>query len=123
MTAQAIKLYSIDHRFLTFVHLISGTFIARQSRFVPCGYTIASMSMVLKFLIGPVVMLLASLAIGMHGTLLHIAVVQVRMSARAELILRFLEMSNDITSFLERLAYSYLAPIYFSCMEVTEMPS
>ncbi|KAK1667771.1 hypothetical protein QYE76_055930 [Lolium multiflorum] len=54
----------------------SGTFIARQSRFVPCGYTIASMSMVLKFLIGPVVMLLASLAIGMHGTLLHIAVVQ-----------------------------------------------
>ncbi|CAM0883200.1 unnamed protein product [Alopecurus aequalis] len=54
----------------------SGTFIARQSRFVPCGYTIASFSMVLKFLIGPVVMLLASLAIGMHGTLLHIAVVQ-----------------------------------------------
>ncbi|KAL6614322.1 hypothetical protein ACP70R_036592 [Stipagrostis hirtigluma subsp. patula] len=54
----------------------SGTFIARQSRFVPCGYTIASLSMVLKFLIGPVVMLLASLAIGMHGTLLHIAVVQ-----------------------------------------------
>ncbi|KAM0868099.1 hypothetical protein ACQ4PT_041571 [Festuca glaucescens] len=60
----------------------SGTFIARQSRFVPCGYPIASMSMVLKFLIGPVVMLLASLAIGMHGTLLHIAVVQVNMSTR-----------------------------------------
>ena len=56
----------------------SGTFIARQSRFVPCGYTIASLSMVLKFLIGPVIMLLVSLAIGMHGTLLHIAVVQVR---------------------------------------------
>ncbi|KAG2576297.1 hypothetical protein PVAP13_6NG016229 [Panicum virgatum] len=54
----------------------SGTFIARQSRFVPCGYTIASLSMVLKFLIGPVIMLLVSLAIGMHGTLLHIAVVQ-----------------------------------------------
>jgi len=33
--------------------------------------------MLLKFLIGPVIMLLASLAIGMHGTLLHIAVVQV----------------------------------------------
>lgn len=54
----------------------SGTFIARQSRFVPCGYAVASISMVLKFLIGPVVMLLASLAIGLHGTLLHIAVVQ-----------------------------------------------
>jgi auxin efflux carrier family len=33
--------------------------------------------MVLKFLIGPVIMLLVSLAIGMHGTLLHISVVQV----------------------------------------------
>jgi hypothetical protein len=55
----------------------SGTFIARQSLFVPCGYTIASLSMLLKFLIGPVIMLLASLAIGLHGTLLHIAVVQV----------------------------------------------
>ncbi|XP_015695640.1 probable auxin efflux carrier component 9 isoform X2 [Oryza brachyantha] len=54
----------------------SGTFIARQSRFVPCGYKIASFSMVIKFLIGPVVMLFASLVIGMHGTLLHIAVVQ-----------------------------------------------
>ena len=61
----------------------SGTFIARQSRFVPCGYTIASLSMVLKFLIGPVIMLLASLAIGLHATLLHIAVVQVRDHAAA----------------------------------------
>jgi hypothetical protein len=59
------------------VDYFSGTFIARQSRFVPCGYTIASLSMVLKFLIGPIIMLLASLAVGMHGTLLHIAVVQV----------------------------------------------
>ncbi|KAJ1285836.1 hypothetical protein BS78_03G308400 [Paspalum vaginatum] len=54
----------------------SGTFIARQSRFVPCGYTIATLSMLLKFLVGPVIMLLASLALGMHGQLLHIAVVQ-----------------------------------------------
>ncbi|KAK1619868.1 hypothetical protein QYE76_025385 [Lolium multiflorum] len=54
----------------------SGTFIARQSQFIPCGYTIASMSMLLKFLIGPVVMLIASLVVGMHGTLLHMAVVQ-----------------------------------------------
>jgi hypothetical protein len=33
--------------------------------------------MVLKFLIGPVLMLLASLAIGIHSTVLHVAVVQV----------------------------------------------
>nr|WCB22850.1 PIN9 [Zizania latifolia] len=54
----------------------SGTFIARQTRFVPCGYKIATYSMILKFLIGPVLMLFTSLIIGMHGTLLHIAVVQ-----------------------------------------------
>ncbi|KAF7103460.1 hypothetical protein CFC21_104448 [Triticum aestivum] len=54
----------------------SGTFMARQPQFIPCGYAIAMVSLVLKFLIGPVAMLLASLAVGMHGTLLRIAVVQ-----------------------------------------------
>ncbi|TVU34791.1 hypothetical protein EJB05_16643, partial [Eragrostis curvula] len=68
---------SIIHRTAVGLSMFaSGTFIARQSRFVPCGYTIASLSMVLKFLVGPVIMLLASYAIGLHGTLLHIAVVQ-----------------------------------------------
>ncbi|CAO2152440.1 unnamed protein product [Urochloa humidicola] len=54
----------------------SGTFIARQQRFVPCGYGVASLSMVLKFLVGPIIMLLASVAIGLRGTILRIAVVQ-----------------------------------------------
>ena len=56
---------------------ISGTFMARQPQFIPCGYAIAMVSLVLKFLIGPVAILLASLVVGMHGTLLCIAVVQV----------------------------------------------
>jgi hypothetical protein len=38
----------------------------------------ASISMALKFLVGPVVVLLTSVAIGLHGILLRIAVVQVR---------------------------------------------
>ncbi|PUZ44253.1 hypothetical protein GQ55_8G075100 [Panicum hallii var. hallii] len=54
----------------------SGTFIARQKRFVPCGYGMAAISMALKFLVGPVVVLLTSVAIGLHGILLRIAVVQ-----------------------------------------------
>jgi hypothetical protein len=44
-----------------------GTFIARQPQFVACGYATASLSMVLKFLVGPVVMLLASLARSLSG--------------------------------------------------------
>ena len=55
-------------------------FMARQPRFIPCGYANASVSMILKFLIGPMAMLLASFAIGMHGILLRIAVIQVRTS-------------------------------------------
>ncbi|CAL4985079.1 unnamed protein product [Urochloa decumbens] len=54
----------------------SGAFIARQQRFVPCGYGEASLSMVLKFLVGPIVMLLVSIAVGLRGTILRIAVVQ-----------------------------------------------
>ncbi|XP_044962466.1 probable auxin efflux carrier component 9 [Hordeum vulgare subsp. vulgare] len=54
----------------------SGTFMARQQQFVPCGYAIAAVSMILKFLIGPMAMLLASFAVGIHGILLRIAVIQ-----------------------------------------------
>ncbi|KAF7103791.1 hypothetical protein CFC21_104736 [Triticum aestivum] len=54
----------------------SGTLMAPQPQFIPCGYAIAMVSLVLKFLIGPVAILLASLVVGMHGTLLCIAVVQ-----------------------------------------------
>uniref|UniRef100_A0A0D9WXT7 Auxin efflux carrier component n=1 Tax=Leersia perrieri TaxID=77586 RepID=A0A0D9WXT7_9ORYZ len=70
------SLFIIDSTAAGLCMFSSGTFIARQSRLVPCGYKIASLAMILKFLICPVMMLVASLVVGLRGTLLHIAVVQ-----------------------------------------------
>lgn len=118
-----IKLYLLSRS--TFVDVnqytmscISGTFMARQPQFIPCGYAIATVSLVLKFMIGPVAMLLASLAVGMHGTLLRIAVVQV--GARARWLINsficFLRCARSfITTFLERLAYSLAAMHAAAC--------
>ncbi|GJN18253.1 hypothetical protein PR202_gb05394 [Eleusine coracana subsp. coracana] len=53
-----------------------GLFMALQPRIIACGYRVAGYSMAVRFLIGPAVMAAASLAIGLRGTLLRIAIVQ-----------------------------------------------
>lgn len=51
--------------------------MARQTRFISCGYRMAIVSTLIRFLIGPITMGATSLVVGLHGTLLHIAIVQV----------------------------------------------
>jgi auxin efflux carrier family protein len=51
--------------------------MALQPRILACGYRAAGHSMVVRFLIGPAVMAAASLAVGLRGTLLRVAIVQV----------------------------------------------
>ncbi|CAN6576861.1 unnamed protein product [Malus baccata var. baccata] len=53
-----------------------GLFMALQPRMIACGNTIASFAMAVRFLTGPAVMAAASIAVGLRGVLLHIAVVQ-----------------------------------------------
>ncbi|XP_072996707.1 probable auxin efflux carrier component 9 [Typha latifolia] len=53
-----------------------GTFMARQSRFISCGYMIAVISMAIRFLVGPAIMAATSLTVGLHGNLLHVGIVQ-----------------------------------------------
>nr|CAD1821983.1 unnamed protein product [Ananas comosus var. bracteatus] len=53
-----------------------GTFMARQPRFISCGYRMAIIATVIKFLVGPLIMAGASLAVGLRGTLLRVAIVQ-----------------------------------------------
>ncbi|XP_065003519.1 probable auxin efflux carrier component 1d [Musa acuminata AAA Group] len=53
-----------------------GTFMAQQSRFISCGYSVASLAMAMRFLVGPAVMAASSLAVGLHGDLLHVGIVQ-----------------------------------------------
>ncbi|KAJ6427595.1 hypothetical protein OIU84_023062 [Salix udensis] len=53
-----------------------GLFSALQPRIIASGKVLALISMAIKFLIGPAVIAATSLAVGLHGDLLRIAIVQ-----------------------------------------------
>ncbi|GJT72870.1 probable auxin efflux carrier component 1b [Tanacetum coccineum] len=53
-----------------------GLFMALQPKIIACGNSTATFAMVVRFLAGPAVMLAASMAVGLQGTLLHVAIVQ-----------------------------------------------
>lgn len=56
---------------------LAGLFMALQPRIIACGNTIATFTMAVRFITGPAVMAAASIAVGLRGVLLHIAIVQV----------------------------------------------
>ncbi|XP_073059440.1 auxin efflux carrier component 7-like [Primulina eburnea] len=53
-----------------------GLFMALQPKLIACGNTVASFAMAVRFLTGPAVMAVASIVVGLRGTLLHVAIVQ-----------------------------------------------
>lgn len=53
-----------------------GLFMALQPRIIACGNRVAAFAMAVRFLTGPAVMAAASIAVGLRGTLLHVAIVQ-----------------------------------------------
>uniref|UniRef100_A0A2P2Q4J1 Auxin efflux carrier component n=1 Tax=Rhizophora mucronata TaxID=61149 RepID=A0A2P2Q4J1_RHIMU len=53
-----------------------GLFMALQPKIIACGNSIAAFAMAVRFLAGPAVMAAASIAVGLKGTLLHVAIVQ-----------------------------------------------
>ncbi|XP_059640989.1 probable auxin efflux carrier component 1c [Cornus florida] len=53
-----------------------GLFMALQPRIIACGNSIAAFTMAVRFLTGPAVMAAASIAVGLRGVLLHVAIVQ-----------------------------------------------
>lgn len=55
----------------------AGLFMALQPRIIACGNSIAAFAMAVRFLTGPAVMAAASIAVGLRGVLLRIAIVQV----------------------------------------------
>jgi len=58
-------------------YICAGLFMALQPRIIACGNTIAAFAMGVRFITGPAVMAVASIAVGLRGVLLHIAIVQV----------------------------------------------
>ncbi|CAM0913561.1 unnamed protein product [Alopecurus aequalis] len=53
-----------------------GLFMALQPRIIACGNKRATFAMAVRFLTGPAVMAAASIAVGLRGKLLHVAIVQ-----------------------------------------------
>ncbi|KAJ3684777.1 hypothetical protein LUZ61_013941 [Rhynchospora tenuis] len=53
-----------------------GLFTASQSKIIACGARTAVLSLVLRFILGPSIMAIASYVVGMRGLLLKIAIVQ-----------------------------------------------
>ncbi|KAG6673015.1 hypothetical protein I3842_16G089300 [Carya illinoinensis] len=53
-----------------------GLFMALQPRIIACGNSVAAFAMTIRFLAGPAVMAAASIAVGLKGVLLHVAIVQ-----------------------------------------------
>ena len=54
--------------------------MALQPKMIACGNSIAAFSMAVRFLTGPAVMAVASIAVGLRGVLLRVAIVQVTLS-------------------------------------------
>eukprot|EP01018_Ginkgo_biloba_P035324 Gb_23207 [translate_table: standard] len=53
-----------------------GLFMALQPRIIACGTSLAVFGMLLRFLAGPTVMAIASVAVGLRGSVLHVSIVQ-----------------------------------------------
>lgn len=51
--------------------------MALQPKIIACGKSVAAFSMAVRFLTGPAVIAATSIAIGLRGVLLHVAIVQV----------------------------------------------
>ncbi|KAL4203594.1 hypothetical protein AMTRI_Chr01g104720 [Amborella trichopoda] len=75
-------IYYYGHNFyavrdnLDVVFVLAGLFMASQNKIIACGIRRATVAMVVRFLLGPGVMAACSLALGLRGKLLHIAIVQ-----------------------------------------------
>ncbi|XP_010913714.1 auxin efflux carrier component 2 [Elaeis guineensis] len=53
-----------------------GLFMALQDKIIACGKSVAAFSMAVRFLTGPAVIAATSIAIGVRGVFLHVAIVQ-----------------------------------------------
>lgn len=51
--------------------------MALQPKIIACGKRVATFAMAVRFLTGPAVIAATGIAVGLRGTLLHIAIVQV----------------------------------------------
>jgi len=53
-----------------------GLFMASQEKFVACGISLTAFGMVLRFIAGPAAMAIGAIAVGLHGDVLRVAIIQ-----------------------------------------------
>ena len=51
--------------------------MALQDKLIVCGTSLTAIGMVLKFIAGPAAMAIGSIAVGFHGNVLRVAIIQV----------------------------------------------
>lgn len=51
--------------------------MAMQDKLIACGPSLTVFGMVLRFIAGPAAMAIASIAVGLHGDVLRVAIIQV----------------------------------------------
>ncbi|KAJ0978969.1 hypothetical protein J5N97_014443 [Dioscorea zingiberensis] len=89
-----------------------GLFMALQPKIIACGNSVAAFSMAVRFLVGPIVMAVASYAVGLRGVLLHIAIVQ---SALPQGIVPFVFAKEyNVHPKILSTGYSLLSPYIFA---------
>lgn len=71
------SLFYYNHNVFVCCVYVTGLFMALQPRIIACGNSTAAFAMAVRFLTGPAVMAAASIVVGLRGTLLHVAIVQV----------------------------------------------
>jgi hypothetical protein len=68
----------LPQELLTVTYAINpGLFMALQPKIISCGKSVATFAMAVRFLTGPAVIAATSIAVGLRGVLLHVAIVQV----------------------------------------------
>ncbi|KAG8078891.1 hypothetical protein GUJ93_ZPchr0007g5485 [Zizania palustris] len=53
-----------------------GLFMAQQEKIIACGPSLAALGLVLKFALGPAAMAVGSIAVGLRGDILRVAIIQ-----------------------------------------------
>lgn len=56
----------------------AGIFMALQEKVVACGASLTVIGMVLRFIAGPAAMAIGSIAVGLRGDVLRVAIIQVQ---------------------------------------------
>lgn len=62
--------------------LNAGLFMAKQEKLISCGTSLTVIAIVLKFFAGPAAMAISCIAVGLHGDVLRVAIMQVNTRCR-----------------------------------------